>query len=453
MSEPSEVEIEAPVVRRSPALTAKDLRGVIVALVTPFAPDGALDERSFVALVEWLLAEGVHGFVLNGTTGESPTVRWGEVERLLARLRVTVRGQVPVLVGTGTYDTAESVERTERAAALGADGAFAVVPYYSRPAPAGVLEHFRRIAAVGLPTVIYNIPYRTGLALDLATLRAALALPGVVGLKESSGGLANVTALAALAGQEAAVLCGEDALFLDALEAGGDGSIVAAANLLPGPLLRVHRAWTGDRPADARRMFAAIRPLLERLFAEPNPAPVKWALAHQGRIASPTLRLPMVPISAALADELAALLAAAPPAAPEDAAVEELARRFAAASIPAEAWTHVAHLTMGAWHVHHLGGEQALPRLRAGIRRLNQAHGTPESPTRGYHETITAAYVRLIDRFLAACPAQAGLGARVAALLRSPLAARDALLAHYSRERLMSPEARAAWLAPDREPL
>jgi len=304
MSEPTEVEASRP--RRAPALVAKDLRGVIVPLVTPFSPEGEVDERSFVALVEWLLAAGVHGFVLNGTTGESPTVRWSEVERLLARLRATVRGQVPVLVGTGTYDTAESVERTERAADLGADGAFAVVPYYSRPAPAGVLEHFRRIAGVGLPTVIYNIPYRTGLALDLPTLRAALALPGVVAIKESSGGLGN---LAPLAGGAAAVLCGEDALFLPALSVGGDGSIVAAANLLPAAFVRMYRAYGEGRPALARQIFGGVRALVDRLFAEPNPAPVKWALAHERRIASGRLRLPLVPISAALADELAALLA------------------------------------------------------------------------------------------------------------------------------------------------
>ena len=221
---------EPPPVSLPRSLGPRDLRGVIVPLVTPFDAAGHIDEPSFCALAEWLLGEGVHGFVLNGTTGESPTVRWPEVERLLQRLRGLVRGRVPVLVGTGTYDTAESVERTERARALGADAAFAVVPYYSRPSPAGVLEHYRRIAAVGLPTVAYHIPYRTGLTLDLTTLRALLALPGIIGLKESSGGLHNVAPLAAVG---PAILCGEDALLLGALEAVATGGIIAAANVAP----------------------------------------------------------------------------------------------------------------------------------------------------------------------------------------------------------------------------
>jgi 4-hydroxy-tetrahydrodipicolinate synthase len=434
----------------TPSLTARDLRGVIVPLVTPMRDDGAIDEASFVQLVDWLLSERVDGFVLNGTTGESPTVRWPEVERLLLLLRQRVRGQVPVLVGTGTYDTAASVERTERARELGVDGALAVVPYYSRPAPAGVLEHFRRITAVGLPTVAYHIPYRTALALDVPTLRALLALPGIVGIKESSGGLANLTALAA-AETGAALLCGEDALFADALAVGAAGGILAVANLAPRAFGEIHRAVREGRPLAARAAAARLRPLVEALFAEPNPTPLKWALAHQGRIARATLRLPQVPITAALVDRLTTLLAPAA-AGEDDQGLVQLQQRFATQAIPAQEWTHLAHLRTGAWHVFHLGPDEALARLREGIRRLNQAHGTPETPTRGYHETITRAYVELLAMFLAQFAPEIPLGARVGALLASPLARREALFAFYDRTRLLSPEARAAFIEPDRAP-
>jgi 4-hydroxy-tetrahydrodipicolinate synthase len=440
-------------------LSSRDLRGVIVALVTPMTTTGAIDQASFISLVDWLLDERVDGFVLNGTTGESPTVRWPEVERLLAVLRERVRGRVPVLLGTGTYDTAESVERTERARALGADGALAVVPYYSRPTPAGVIEHFRRIAAVGLPTVAYHIPYRTGVTLDLPTLRALLAIPGVIGLKESSGGLANITALAADGAGARALLCGEDALFAGALAAGAAGAILASANLVPGAFAEMHRASREGRPLAARATAARLRPLIEALFAESSPAPLKWALAQQGRIASASLRLPLVAISAALAERLRVLAVplASPrgPQPPEahDGELEQLARRFAAQDIAAKEWTHTAHLTMGAWHVHHLGPDQALVRLREGIRRLNQAHGTAETPTRGYHETITRAYVELLAVYLGRFPADTPLTARVAALLASPLAQREALFAFYDRARLLSPQARAAFVEPDLAPL
>lgn len=444
----------APSLQRTPH--PHHLSGVIVPLVTPFTPDGAVDERSFAALAEWLLAEGVHGFVLAGTTGESPTVRWPEIERLLALARAVVRGRVPVLVGTGTYDTAESVERTERARALGADAAFAVVPYYSRPAPAGVIEHFRRIAAVGLPTVAYHIPYRTGLTLTPATLRELLAIPGIVGLKES-GGLHNV---AALAGGPGAILCGEDALFLGALEAGARGGVLAAAQVAPRAFLEIHRAFTAGRPLAARVAAARVQPLIEALFAESNPAPVKWALAHQGRIASPTLRLPMVGISEPLAQRLSSLLAGprlgaaagapAPAAAhPGDEELDRLRARFTAQQIPAAEWTHATHLRVGAIHVFALGPDEALTRLRAGILRLNRSHGTPETPTRGYHETITRAYVELLALFLDRFPPATPLAPRIDALMKSPLAHRDALFTFYDRARLLSPEARAAWTAPD----
>jgi 4-hydroxy-tetrahydrodipicolinate synthase len=420
-------------------------RGITVPLCTPFTADGGLDETSFDALVEGLLADGVHALLLAGTTGESPTLRWPEVERLLERLRAQVRGRVPILVGTGTNDTAESVERTQRARVLGADLAFAVVPYYSRPAPAGVIEHYRRLGAV-MPTVAYNIPYRTALTLDQDTLRAILALPGVVAMKESSGTLDNFRAL------PGPLFCGDDALFLAALEAGAAGGILASANLLGRELVAVHWAAQDGRPLAARAAFARVRPLIEALFAEPNPAPLKWALARRGRIAGATLRLPQVPISARLAAELEALLRPAPrPAVTgSDEEVARLAARFAAQEVPASEWTHRAHLMTGAWHVHHLGPDAALRAMREGILRLNKVHGTLETPTRGYHETITRAYVELLAVFLAGFPEGTPLGTRVAAMLAHPLAGRDALLAFYPRDRLMSAEARSAWLEPER---
>src|SRR5437868_5597328 len=138
------------------------------------------------------------------------------------------------------------------------------------------------------------------------------------------------------------------------------------------------------------------------------------------------------------------------PPAFDDAGLDRLQARFATQEIPAAEWTHRAHLLMGAWHVFHLGPEAALERLRTGIRRLNQAHGTPETPTRGYHETITRAYVELLALFLPRFPPGTPLATRVNALLASPLAARDALLAFYDRDRLMSPEARAGWVPPRR---
>jgi 4-hydroxy-tetrahydrodipicolinate synthase len=308
MSEPN----TPPDPHRSPtagALQPAELRGVIVPLVTPFLDDGAVDEASLVSLTEDLLSAGVHGLVLAGTTGESPTLRWPEVEQLLMRLTAVVRGRVPILVGTGTNDTAESVDRTARARTLGADAAFAVCPYYNRPSTAGVLAHYRAIAAVGLPTVAYHIPYRTGLLLDRPTLLSLLAIPGVVGLKESSGGLENTAALVRADGP--AILCGEDALFLDALELGAQGGVLAAANLLPEDFVEVYDAFSNGQHERARTAFARIRQLVELLFAEPNPAPLKWALHRQGRIRSPGLRLPMAPIGSDLARRLESRVPAA----------------------------------------------------------------------------------------------------------------------------------------------
>ena len=450
MSEPtSESESTLPVLLSTPAagpsrpgLTAADLRGVIVPVITPFDPGGAVDVATLRFLIEGLIAEGVHGLVLAGTTGESPTVSWDEIERLLPAVIAAVRGRVPLLVGTGCNDTAASVQRTRRARALGADGAFAVCPYYNRPAPAGVIAHYQAIAAVGLPTVAYHIPYRTGLSLDRETLEAILAIPGIIALKESSGGVGNIAYLATRPG--AALLCGEDALFLAALEAGAAGAIIASANLLPRGFVAVHDAFVAGDLERARERFAALVPLIELLFAEPSPAPLKWALQRLGKIPAATLRLPMTPITPALEARLAAALS--PP--PSAAEIEALCAGFFACTLPASAWNHRAHVTVGTTLVHRHGPERALTEMRGGILRLNAAHGTPETPTRGYHETITRASLELIAGQLAARPG-ASLQEHVAFVLASPLGNKDALLGYYSRERLFSPQARASWHPPD----
>jgi 4-hydroxy-tetrahydrodipicolinate synthase len=432
-------------------LTAGQLRGVIVPLVTPFTSAGHVDEPALIQLAQGLIAAGVHGLVLAGTTGESPTVRWPEIEAVLPGLIAAIDGRVPLLVGTGTNDTAESVERTRRAKELGADAAFAVTPYYSRPGPAGVLAHYRAIAEVGLPVVAYHIPYRTGLTLDMATLAALLAIPGIVGLKDSSGSVANLAQLAARTRHFGpALLCGEDALFLDALTAGAHGGIVASANLLPRVFVEVYAAFQANDGSAAAK-FAPARPVVELLFAEPSPAPLKWALHYNGRLPTPHLRLPLTPVSDALAARLVNALAPRPTA----AEIEHLTKRFLDAAVPASEWTHRAHLTVGATLVHRLGPSGALAEMRAGILRLNQAHGTPETPTRGYHETITRAYVELFAAFFHTLPRLPGdsLAARVAAVLASPLADKAALLTYYERDTLYSPAARAGWLPPDRAAL
>jgi 4-hydroxy-tetrahydrodipicolinate synthase len=293
-------------------LTPADLKGVIPAVVTPFHQDGRLDLESFDALVDFVLAAGVGGLALLGTTGESPTVPWLEVEALLSRAlarRSAGSRPVPIIVGTGTSDTAESCRRTERARALGADAALIVTPYYSRPSAAGVRAHFEAIAEVGLPLVGYHIPYRTGLALSVDDLLSILNVPGVIGLKESSGGVA--TTLALTARTDRAILCGEDPLLLPALACGAAGGILAAANVVPAQLVALMEAHEQGEPARARALAHRLAPVMELLYREPNPCPLKAALHGRGLIASPYVRPPLAaaskPLAAALEQALAAL--------------------------------------------------------------------------------------------------------------------------------------------------
>ncbi|MEF3303470.1 4-hydroxy-tetrahydrodipicolinate synthase [Paenibacillus sp. GYB003] len=276
-------------------MLANRLKGVIVPVVAPFTPDGKPDLESFRNLVQSLLDQGVHGIVVNGTTGESPTVRWEEASRM-AEIAIEARGRpgVPILLGTGSNDTAEAVRLTRKARSLGADGALVVTPYYNRPSAEGVLEHYRRVADVGLPVVAYHIPYRTGLELSPDALAALLEIEGVAGLKESSGGIRNVLELAGRT--DKALLCGDDSYFYAALCCGADGGMLASANVFTDRFVKLYDLYVKRRVKDAKLVFDELAPLVRLLFAEPNPAPLKWVLAQAGRIRSDAVRLPLTPI-------------------------------------------------------------------------------------------------------------------------------------------------------------
>ncbi|MBO7746308.1 4-hydroxy-tetrahydrodipicolinate synthase [Paenibacillus sp. MWE-103] len=287
-------------------LTEQQLHGIFVPVVTPFAADGALDQASYDRYLGALLARDIQGLVVNGTTGESPTVAWSEVESLVRWTKAAMARHgktVPIIVGTGTNDTRSTLERTARAGELGADAALVVVPYYSRPSQAGIVAHFRRAAEAGLPIVVYEIPARTGVRLGEETAAEILALDGVVGMKDSSGGMELLEAMIRR-GVRKPILCGEDALFPAMLRQGAAGGILASANVRTDAFARVYRRFREGDASGAERAFEALAPLVRLLFADANPAPLKWLLARQGRFDSGALRLPLLPIAEELQREL-----------------------------------------------------------------------------------------------------------------------------------------------------
>ncbi|CAG7630327.1 4-hydroxy-tetrahydrodipicolinate synthase [Paenibacillus allorhizosphaerae] len=284
-------------------MNQQDLQGIYVPVITPFLPNGELDPDSYRTYVGKLLAHNIQGLVINGTTGESPTVTWEEVTALTMATKAQMQGaSVPVVIGTGTNDTAATVKQTEMAAQLGADGVLVVVPYYSRPSQEGIIEHFRRVAQVGIPVIVYEIPARTGVRLTVDTARTIMEMDGVIGMKDSSGGTELVSALSRLASKP--VLCGEDVYFYDALRAGAAGGIMASASVNTDSFREVYRLAAKGMFEEAGTAFERLLPLIRLLFQESNPTPLKWLLARQGIIAGDTVRLPLTSISRGLADTL-----------------------------------------------------------------------------------------------------------------------------------------------------
>jgi 4-hydroxy-tetrahydrodipicolinate synthase len=269
--------------------------GVLTAVVTPFR-DGAVDERALDELVETQIDAGVDGIVPCGSTGEAATLSHAEHRRVIEVVVAAARGRVRVLAGTGSNSTSEAIELTRHAKEAGADGALLISPYYNKPTPEGIVQHFAEIAReTAFPLVVYNIPGRTASNLVPATLARLAEIEQVVGVKESCGDLHQVAQLIAATPAEFRVLSGDDWATLPMMALGGAGVISTTSNVAPADVVELVRAFKSGDVARARDVYYRLLPLVDALFCETNPIPVKAALAMRGLIQE-ELRLPLVPI-------------------------------------------------------------------------------------------------------------------------------------------------------------
>jgi len=268
--------------------------GCGTALVTPFRQDQSLDEGTLRRLVRRQIDAGINFLVPCGTTGESPTLSQAEQKRVVEITVEEARGRVPVLAGAGGYNTAEVIERALEFKSIGADGILSVTPYYNRPSQEGLYQHYKAIAsAVALPIVLYNVPGRTGCNIEPATVTRLAEIDNIVGIKEASGNIGQMAAIAARVPERFLVLSGDDSITVPLIALGGRGIISVVANEIPAEMTRLTQlALANDFPA-AREIHRRYLPLMEVNFVESNPMPVKAAMALMGLL-EPVWRLPLV---------------------------------------------------------------------------------------------------------------------------------------------------------------
>ena len=273
--------------------------GCGTALVTPFRSDFSVDEGALRQLVRRQVVAGVHFLVPCGTTGESPTLTNQERRRVVEITLEEAHGKVPVVAGAGGYDTAEVTRAAREYQTMGVDGILSVAPYYNKPTQEGLYQHFRFIAdAVSLPILLYNVPGRTGVNIEPATVKRLSAIDTIVGIKEASGNISQMASIAALVPEHFVILSGDDAITLPLFALGGRGVISVASNEIPAEMAKLCNFALENDFLAARRIHARYLPLMEVNFVESNPIPVKAAMAQMGLL-QPVWRLPLVPPSAA----------------------------------------------------------------------------------------------------------------------------------------------------------
>jgi 4-hydroxy-tetrahydrodipicolinate synthase len=278
-------------------------KGAMVALVTPFK-DGKVDEKGLRSLIEFQIENGTQGIVPCGTTGESATLSHSEHERVIEITIEAVAKRVPVIAGTGSNNTIEAIRLTKHAEKAGADGALLITPYYNKPTQEGMYQHYLRLAEeTSIPLVLYNVPGRTSINLLPETTARLSRIKNIVGIKEATGSLQQISETIKLCREGFSVLSGDDFVTLPLLAVGGKGVISVTSNVVPRDVANLYKSFERGEYAEARKLHYQLLPLNNAMFFETNPIPVKTALGLMGKI-SPELRLPLAPMSAANLDKL-----------------------------------------------------------------------------------------------------------------------------------------------------
>jgi len=280
-----------------------EFRGAFTALITPMTESGAIDYDGFRRFIEFQITEGIDGIVPLGTTGENPTIDEDEEDKLIETAVKTANGKIPVIVGAGSNDTKHMVLYVERAKKMGADAALVVTPYYNKPNDDGLLRHFEAAAKVGIPIIVYNIASRTGRNIQTPLMKEIAKIPGIAGVKESSGDInqmgdviREIAIPKKAEGGKFCVLSGDDALVLPLTAMGGDGVISVISNLLPAKVKALTKAALDGRYEEARALHYELLPFVKAVFVETNPVPIKQALAWADLPSGP-VRLPLGKLS------------------------------------------------------------------------------------------------------------------------------------------------------------
>lgn len=278
-------------------------KGAITAIVTPFK-NGQFDEAAYRELIEFQIKGGVQGIVPCGTTGESATLSHAEHKRVVETCIDQVKKRVMVIAGTGSNNTAESLELTQHAEAAGADAALMITPYYNKPTQEGLYQHYKTVASqTKIPIVVYNVPSRTSVNLLPETVARLAELPTIKGIKEATGDLKQCAKVLQLCGDKITVLSGDDFTVLPLLAVGGMGVISVTSNVAPGDMAGMCNAFFAGDLAQARAIHYKMWPLMEAMFFETNPTPAKTALKMMGKITG-EVRQPLCPLSEANEDKL-----------------------------------------------------------------------------------------------------------------------------------------------------
>lgn len=282
----------------------KNFKGTFTALLTPFK-NGKIDFDSVDRMVKHQLQNGVDGFVINGTTAESPTLTETEKVELFKHVRKVVGNDVMLIMGTGSNDTAKTIEDSKKAESLGADAILVVVPYYNKPPQRGLFAHFKAVAtSVKIPTILYNVPGRTITSLATETIRDLSKVPGVIAIKEATGKIDFAEEIIKACGRDFVMLSGDDGTYVEFLGVGGHGVISVASHVIPKQMAQ-WKKWVAEGQLEkARQDIAKYNDLINLLFIEANPIPVKKAVQLMGLIDSAELRLPLVELGEVESEKL-----------------------------------------------------------------------------------------------------------------------------------------------------